>query len=228
VGARARRNERFSDRIELAATVLMAVAAVLTAWAAFQATKWSGVQADGYSQASAARTDSVKFTTVQSEHQGIDVQSFLQWLAAYDQDLREGLVDPTGTYVPEATTHSGFIALRFREEFKPAFEAWMATRPVVNAEATGTPFDLPEYQLEAEVEANRAHDQAEEHASDARAANERGDNYVLLTVLFATALFFGAMSGKLDDVRNSGIALGVAAVIVVVAVVIMATFPVEV
>jgi hypothetical protein len=73
-----------------------------------------------------------------------------------------------------------------------------------------------------------ADERAEGHSQRAREANQRGDNYVLLTVLFATALFFGAMSGKLDEVRNSGIALGVALVIVVCAVAIMATFPIEV
>jgi hypothetical protein len=222
------RDAQLSGRIELAATIVMAVAAVFTAWAAFQATKWSGVQADEYNLASAARTESVKFTTVQNQQEGIDVQSFLQWLSAYEQDLSEGLVAPSGLYVPEPTTHSGFIALRFREEFKPAFEAWMATRPVVNADATGTPFEQWQYQLASAAQVDAADERAEGHSQRAREANQRGDNYVLLTVLFATALFFGAMSGKLDEVRNSGIALGVALVIVVCAVAIMATFPIEV
>lgn len=49
-----------SDRIELAATIVMAAAAILTAWAAFQSSKWSGIQAIELSQANAARIESTR------------------------------------------------------------------------------------------------------------------------------------------------------------------------
>jgi hypothetical protein len=51
--AELRRRKR---RLEIAATVLLSPATVLTAWSAFWSTKWSGVQAIRFSQASASRT----------------------------------------------------------------------------------------------------------------------------------------------------------------------------
>jgi hypothetical protein len=37
---------RLHGRLEIVAALLLALAAVTTAWAAFQSTKWSGIQAD--------------------------------------------------------------------------------------------------------------------------------------------------------------------------------------
>src|SRR5262245_36717603 len=201
-----RREEDWKNRIEFAATVLMAIAAVFTAWAAFQSTKWSGEQADNYSRAAAARTESAKATTLALTQTSIDIQTFIAWLEAYSEDLAAGLVPRTGVYVPDPALLSRFIAARFRDEFRPAFAAWIASRPVVNAEASGTPFELPEYKLASREDAARYDAEADARSAEARSANERGDNYVLLTVLFATALFFAGISGRLDDVRNSAIA----------------------
>ena len=221
------REQRVKEGIEFGATVLMAVAAILTAWAAFQSTKWSGVQADNYSAASAARTESAKATTLAATQRSIDAETFLSWLSAYSADLKSGAVDPAGAYDPDAATLSGFIADRFRPEFLPAFDAWIASRPVVNDEAAGTPLELPEYQLEASAIADQFEADASAKTATARDANQRGDNYVLLTVLFATALFFAGISGKLDSIWSTSLAFGVGALIVIVAVSIMATFPVS-
>ena len=45
--------EALTHNLELAATILMAVAAIMTAWTAFQSTKWGGVQADKFAEAGA-------------------------------------------------------------------------------------------------------------------------------------------------------------------------------
>jgi hypothetical protein len=54
------RDRRTRERIELVATVLLACATVLTAWSAFESTKWSGTQTIHFSQAGADRTESAK------------------------------------------------------------------------------------------------------------------------------------------------------------------------
>jgi hypothetical protein len=217
-----------AERIELGATVVMAIAAVLTAWAAFQATKWSGVQANSYSAAAAARTESAKFTSVSLTETNIDVETFLAWLDAFVQDRDAGLIDTNDPYVPDETLLSGFIATRFREEFRPAFDAWIESRPLINDEAAGTPFQLPEYELASTAEIERLEAEAEALSAEARRANQRGDNYVLLTVLFAMALFFGGISGRLSDVRNAGAALVAAILAVVVGLGFMVSFPIEI
>jgi hypothetical protein len=59
-GGGTRRGFLDQERLELAATIVMSIAVVLTAWSAFQAGKWSGVQSIRFAEAGAARTESAR------------------------------------------------------------------------------------------------------------------------------------------------------------------------
>ena len=91
--------------------------------------------------------------------------------------------------------------MRFREEFRPAMDAWVATRPRMNPDAPLTPFVMPEYQVEAREEADRLEAEAEGWSATARRNIQRATNYVLCVVLFAAVLFFAGMSTKLQSPR---------------------------
>ena len=43
------------ERVEIVAAILLALATVLSAWGAYQATRWSGQQADAYAESAALR-----------------------------------------------------------------------------------------------------------------------------------------------------------------------------
>ncbi len=142
--------ERATNRLELFATVMIAMATVLTAWSAFQSTKWGGVQANSYAGAGAARTESAKASTRAGQLAVIDVTAFEQWVAAYADEIRldpESSRGPNGEYVPDPAELSGFLYTRFRDEFKPAVKAWVATRPLENSKAPPTPFAMKQYVL---------------------------------------------------------------------------------
>ena len=66
--------------------------------------------------------------------------TFTQWVDAYALKERE-LAD--------------FYFKRFRDEFQPAVNAWVATRPLKNPDAPLTPFAMPQYKLAAQAEADR-------------------------------------------------------------------------
>jgi hypothetical protein len=203
---------RGKRRVEIAATVLLSAATVLTAWSAFQSTKWSGVQAIRFSQASASRTESVRASTVAGQQTIADVTVFTAWLTATDEGH---------------TQLAGLLAARFRGEFKAAFEAWESTSPLTSASAPATPFAMPGYELANSRQATQLEATASTQFSQATEANQRADNYILLTVLFALVLFFGAVSTRFDS-RGLQIALlSVGAIVFVVVAVITALFPVE-
>jgi hypothetical protein len=106
----------------------------------------------------------------------------MQWVNAYALDQKR-LAD--------------FYFRRFRDEFKPAVNAWIATKPVQNPRAPLTPFSLPQYRLAASREAERLEADAEAWSAKARSDVQRATNYVLAVVLFAASLFFAGMSAKL-------------------------------
>ena len=139
------------ETVELVATVLLAAAAVLTAWAAFESAKWSGLMAIHFNEASAARTESAKALSVGSTEENVDVTAFLQWLSAHQREEIAGIgtVIQNGRYVPNPEELTGFLHSRFRDEFIPAFDAWIATDPFNNLDAPKTPFEMPEYRNES-------------------------------------------------------------------------------
>ena len=175
-----------SNRIETVATALLAVAAVATAWASYQATRWNGEQAKASSRTNAIRIEAARAQGLSEAQRQVDVATFMQWVDAYARG---------------ETRLRDFYFKRFRKEFKPAVNAWLATKPVQNANAPLTPFAMPQYRSAARDEAERLETQADEWAATSRRNIQRSTNYVLGVVLFAAALFFAGMSTKLPSRR---------------------------
>lgn len=219
------------DTFELLSTILLALAAIAVAWAGFQSAKWGGVQASSTSEANAVRTESVRFSTFAGQQATIDVTTFFNWVNAIVDDIDKGdIVAPADSadYVPTAGTLSGFTFDRFREEFKPAVQAWLDTSPFQDPDAPSGPFQMPEYQLAAAVEAETLLAEAELKSAVAATANQTSDNYVVSAVLFASALFFAALSGKLTKSRYKTAALVIATFVFLGTVIYVFTLPIEV
>ena len=217
-----------SDRIELIATIALAIATVLTAWSAFQAGKWGGTQAINFSEAGAARTESTRADTRGGQLVQIDVAMYIDWVTALSEEMKAGeVVLVTGAdYTPTDGTVSGFLYKRFRDEFLPAVNAWLATGPIRNDEAPKTPFAMEEYVVAEQVKAIELANLADEKAVAARTANQNGDNYVLTMVLFASVLFFAGVSSKLIKWRNRVIVMTFGMIILVAGIVILTTLPI--
>ena len=111
----------------------------------------------------------------------VDVATFTQWVDAFARDQAE---------------LTAFYRRRFRDEFKPAVNAWIATRPLLNPKAPLTPFVMPQYKLAAQADADRLDAQAEQSAATVSEDIQRGSNYVLAVVLFAVSLFFAGISTR--------------------------------
>jgi hypothetical protein len=202
-----------TDGLEILATVLLALAAVGTAWSSYQASRWNGEQAKSFSRATATRIESTRASNRADAQTQIDVATFTQWVNAY---------------ALKQTELADFYFRRFRKEFKPAVTAWIATRPLRNANAPLTPFAMPEYRLAARAEAERLEADAEVLAAKARTNVQRATNYVLGVVLFAVALFFAGMSTKLRTRRLQAALLALGATVFLGTVVWLATLPVSI
>ena len=180
--------ERFNrtDWIELAAAVILALATIVAAWSAYQATRWGGEQASASRGAIEARTAAAQETTAFGSQVIIDVQLWTLWLEQAQIDTPEN----------DNSESMGFVAERFRDEFKPAFEAWVALAPDGEA-PPGTPFDMAEYDPESRARAEALNAQSDEFADQAAEANQTGDNFVLTAVIMASVLFFAGVGTKL-------------------------------
>jgi hypothetical protein len=144
---------------------------------------------------------------------GKSTSSFTQWANAYS--AKNGQL-------------TRFYYQRFRDEFKPAVRAWVATRPLKNPNAPPTPFAMAQYKVAKSAEAERLVGDAERFSAAARQSNQRSDNYVLAVVLFAAALFFAGISTKLSVPRYRGAVLALGYVLFLGTLVWVATFPVTI
>ena len=200
------------DWIEVVATVLLALAAVATAWSSYQAARWNGEQGKASGAVNKTRIEAARAAGLANAQTEVDVATFTQWIDAYAR--REPVL-------------ATFYFRRFRKEFKPAVNAWIATRPLRNPDAPLTPFAMPEYRPAARAEAARLDVHAEALSAQVRRDIQRSTNYVLGVVLFAVALFFAAMSTKLGapSLRIAALVLG--ALVFLGAFVWIATSPVS-
>ena len=186
--------------------IVLSITAVLTAWCGFQSAKWSGEMSVAFSEASSSRIEAAR----QSGIANAALQADLTIWGVYVQARAQGDA-ALATYVEK----------RFTDHFRVAYRAWIA-----QGEPTAGPFKMKEYVPPGTTEAAAADQRADRRFAEALAYNERGDNYALLTVLFALVLFFAAASTRLVRPIAQRILLGVAIVFLIAATVILATFPI--
>ena len=187
-------------RFELVATIILAIATLTTAWSGYQSVRWNGVQAQDYLRASTARVESTKAATTAGQAALYDSQNFTQWLNAY----------ATGN-----TQLAGMFEKRFRAEFRPAFDAWLATSPLTDANAPPGPMSMPQYVLADSKRATDLEAQATALFDAGNDANEWGDQYVLNTVFLASALFLAGISDRFSWRVLRTVVLGLASSLVV-------------
>ena len=199
-------------RLDLAAAVLLALCAVATAWSSYQATHWNGEAQKASGRTNALRIQAARAQGLSQSQTQIDVATFTQWVDAYARGERR---------------LRSFYFERFRPEFKPAVEAWIATRPLKTPNAPLTPFAMPQYRLAAAAAAKQLDAASQQSAAGVLRNIQRASDCVLAVVLFAVALFFAGMGAKLRVARIRMLMVGLAGVVFLGALIWIATFPVS-
>jgi hypothetical protein len=197
---------------ELVATVLIVLAALATSWSSYQATRWNGEQAAAAGRTNAIRIEASRAQGLAEAQTQVDVATFIAWADA-DQRGDRAL--------------ARFYIDRFRDEFLVAFDAWLATDPLTDADAPPTPFAMDEYQLDSRTQAEELDADAEASAAEVRLNIQRSSNYVLTVVLYAVVLFFAGMSTRVSTQRLRRVLTLAGCVVLLGAIAWIATFPVS-
>jgi len=197
--------------VEIISAVLISLATVVSAWCAYQSALWAGEEMRSFNLANEARTESVRMSNRALQLTTIDVNLFTEFAAAYNYGNAD-LAD--------------FLMTRFRPEMKLAIDAWIATQPLINPDAPASPFDMSEYQSEAQSESDRLLEAVSDYMDEAYKANERSGRYFLLTVIFASVLFFGGISTKFESLTIQISLLGLSSIMFLITVVLVLTFPI--
>ena len=178
--------EKGIPKMDLIFAIILLIATLSTAFCVYQATRWNGIQAIDFGDASKLRTESVRASNAANSQEIVDVQVFLSWVNAVSKN---------------DSVQANFIQERFRDEFRPAFNAWIATANETNPIPAGTPFELPEYSLAKYNESARLEEQATASFNSGKDANTNGDMYISNTVLFAIVLFFCGIYTRWESIK---------------------------
>jgi hypothetical protein len=193
---------------DIVSVFVMSITAVLTAWCGFESSKWGGEMSIAFSEASSARIQAAVAEGEMRSAIQLDLSIYSLWLTSVSDDR------------PEA---ADYVEDRFTPHFAVAFEAWQADGMVENS-----PFGREEYVPPGTSKAEELSARADQRFADALVNNQRGDNYTLLTVLFALVLFLTAMSQRELKPWISRTFLGLSVVSFLVGISVVATFPIKI
>ena len=184
--------------LEMFAVLLLGIATVATAWCGIQSSRWNGEETDAARTANLDRIEASRLFSLASEKVAYDANLTAQYAAAVVDDnvrlqtfLRDNLMRP---------------------EYLPFLAEWQA-KVEAGDEEVGNLFTQSAY-LDAQFADSRAVTATSDLAS-ARAAESsaNADDYLLTTLLTATALFFAGVTTSFGT-RSARLALVSAAVAV--------------
>lgn len=184
-GTAAREHERGREREEREETlsvVMTSMAAVATAWSAFEAAIWSGRQTFALADATKLRQLSSEARLEGDQQQAFDASMFIAY---------------AGAYADGNETFSQFLYQRFPPRLKTATDAWLATKPLESKDAPPHPLMMAEYKIEAHERALVLGKEADDALVVGGRANRTSDIYVLGTVLLATIILLASLGPRL-------------------------------
>jgi hypothetical protein len=171
---------------EPATAILMAVASLATAWCSYQNSCWSGESSSLETQADKLERQAIaqhlEAGQIQEEHMQL-------WMEAMDAKI-------DGDEKLER-----FYTNRFTDELKPAFEKWLASKPLENPVAPPHPFARGLYTPRFDSEIRDAHAEAARAEAGSNKAGHHASSYLSNTVILAIVLFFAGTAGRFDQRR---------------------------
>lgn len=178
--------ERRQRMLDSWTAIILAIAAVATTWASFQASQWSNAQSDAQSASAIQRSDANRAASEASSQSAVDSQMWISWVDAVAAKQRD---------------RAEFLRDRFSPALDRVQKEWLVG-VTVDAEGNpsripdGTPFGLPSYVVPAQLLADDYSNKAEASLAEADEASNTSTKYVMLAVLFALVLFFASVATK--------------------------------
>jgi hypothetical protein len=191
-----RRKHRWEEVAEVIEVLVLALAAIATAWSGFQASEWDDRRGLLFGEATTQRFAASAASTLGGQQLVADSAMFNSWLearAAGDTDLETVFVR------------------RFTPDYREAFDDWLTTDPLNNPSAPPGPAYMPGHKNPELEKAEELNTEAARLFTEGTEAGETAVKYVRLTVLFALVLFLIAAGQRFRQrpVRISANALAV-------------------
>ena len=167
--------------IAIVEALLLSIVALTAAWAGYSAAKWGTDSSLSLAKASAAGRKASVAQVQATQIRTLDSVSFNAVETAY---------------ASHETKLFRLAVRRLRPGYRPAFEAWVATRPLKNPGAPPDPSYMPQYKIPQQAEANHFNAVTTALFSEGQVAAGTADKYVRLTVILAAVLFLVGIGSR--------------------------------
>jgi len=171
-----------SQFLEIAIAILLSLSTVGSAWCAFQSTLWNGNQTFELAESNKAGRDASEGVVISMERKSFEAILFIHFIEALSEEKEE---------------LANFFYQRFPENLKKATDEWLKTNPMKNPNAPKSPFEMDSYTLPEEKLSKDLRQLSSDKMETAVKSNKNADTYVLLTVLFASVLFFAGIGSTI-------------------------------
>lgn len=197
--------------IELITTILLSAATILSAWCVYESSQWNGEQYFRIEDMNNADRKRLQNEIASQQRMAADAQLFLRYVSAYTTDNQE-MMD--------------FLRDRFPDHLKKAALAWKELDPLNNKEAPVTPLQMEEYILPETEFIEKYSEEAKMYKEAANECDNNSDNYMLLSLILSSVLFFCGISGMMESWLNQMILIILASLIFLVTLFYVIKFPV--
>lgn len=182
------RTERRSYLIEVLTAIVLGLATVGAAFAGYQSSLYGGASLDQYNIGVAKTNDANAKMLEASQGYTFDMITWMEWqsrmISADKQDGAQAKLD--GEIAKEI--EDDFMEERLKEALIWSDKESEKKKTFVH------PTESPEYAAALFAETFDLEDQSKRAIAGARRANETGDHFTLITVLFTIVLFFGGIA----------------------------------
>ncbi len=189
--------DAYASLIETVTVIVISAAGLMASWASHQGAMWNGMQSVHFSRANVERGNAANAKLEGDLIRAVEVDLFSDWIEAKTR-RNEVLAE--------------FYRKRMPGTFRGSFEAWLATRPLVNPQAPSTPFVMSSYHPPEFAAAKRAEKAADAEFALGEQANRTAYDYNRAGVVLATAMFFGGV-GQVFRHRMLRITLAAVAIV---------------
>jgi hypothetical protein len=170
--------------LEIAATALLALATILSAYSAYQSAHWHGIEEEHFNKSSQALVRASELDDTAMGEKTIDIMMATDYLDA----MADG----------NAALAQSYKKMGFSDPLKAGIDAWEKALTENRPNTPKNPFLMPEYVNKHAVESKAFKVRSEQEVTAALYALGRSNSFLLLTVLFATVLFFAGVGTKFN------------------------------
>jgi len=194
----------------VATVLLLGLATVGSAWSAYQVSQWNGLETDEARIAASHRIDASREYALATQIVAYDaavVSQFAQAVALDNEELQTFL---------ESTL--------IRPAFRPILEEWR--QQIADGGIPTNLLEDEEYKTDLFAASQEADNEAAAASIRSEEAGSHGEDYVLLTLFFATALFFAGVTASFSTRFTKIVLLTAAAAVLLFAGAQLISYPI--